>query len=270
VNLSIHQPYNGNEAVTVVNDGGLSITHTGSISLHTPKTTLHLKDILCCPQAFANLLSIQIFWKDNICFFKLTNTYFLVNDNLHGEIILQGPSEGGLYPINLKNFSKNKLRRLISFLGVKTSSSIWHRRFRHPHLKIFHKIISSNQLPFPNSKVKLAVCSDCQLAKSRQLPFPKSQTVTSSPLEFVHSDIWTSPIYSISGCKYYALFVDDFSRYSWLFPLKHKSDVLDCFINFKCLMENLLSCKLKRLQTDGGGEYTSHTFKQYLSTRGIL
>jgi hypothetical protein len=45
-NLSIHQPYNGNEAITVGNRGGLSITHTGSISLHTPKTTLHLKDIL--------------------------------------------------------------------------------------------------------------------------------------------------------------------------------------------------------------------------------
>jgi hypothetical protein len=269
-NLSIHQPYNVNEAVTVGNRGGLSITLTGSISLHTPKTTLHLKDILCCPQASANLLTIQKFCKDNNCFFKLTDTYFLVKDNLTGEILLQGPSEGGLYPINLKNFSKNKLRKLTAFRGAKTSSSIWHRRLGHPHLKIFHKIISSNQLPVTDSKAEPSVCCDCQLAKSRQLPFPKSQPVTSTPLELVHSDIWTLPIYSISGCKYYAIFVDDFSRYSWLFPLKHKSDVLECFIKFKCLMENLLSCKLKRLQTDRGGEYTSHSFKQYLSTHGIL
>jgi hypothetical protein len=80
----------------------------------------------------------------------------------------------------------------------------------------------------------------------------------------------TSPVFSISGCKYYAIFVDDFSRYSWLFPLEQKSHMLDCFIKFKCLMENLLSCKLKQLQTDGGGEYTSHPFKTFLSTHGIL
>jgi len=226
--------------------------------------------VLCCPQASANLLSIQNFCKDNNCFFKLTDTYFLVKDNLTGEILLQGPSEGGLYPINLKHFSKNKLRTLTAFLGAKTSPFIWHRRLGHPHLKIFHKILNSNQLPVTDSKNEAAVCSDCQLAKSRQLPFPTSQTVTHSPLELVHSDIWTSPVYSISGCKFYVIFVDDFSRYSWLFPLKHKSDMFDCFVKFKCLMENLLSCKLKRLQTDGGGEYTSHTFKQYLSKHGIL
>jgi len=50
-NLSINQPYNGNEAVIVGNSGGLSITHSGSISLHTPKTTLHLKSVLYYPQA---------------------------------------------------------------------------------------------------------------------------------------------------------------------------------------------------------------------------
>jgi transposase InsO family protein len=267
-NLSINQPYNGTEAVTVGNGGGLSITHTGSTSFNTPNALLHLKNVLCCPQASANLLSIQKFCKDNCCFFKLTDSYFLVKDNLTGEILLQGPSVGGLYPVNLKFFSKNKLHRLTAFLGAKTSSSTWHKRLGHPHHRIFQQIMSSNQLPIASSKTD-SVCIDCQLAKSRQLPFPKSQTVTHAPLELVHSDIWTSPIFSISGCKYYAIFIDDFSRYSWLFPLKNKSDMLECFIKFKCLIENLLSCKIKQLQTDGGGEYTSHPFKQFLTTHGI-
>jgi transposase InsO family protein len=55
-----------------------------------------------------------------------------------------------------------------------------------------------------------------------------------------------------------------------LFPLKQKSNTLDCFIKFKCLIENLLTCKIKKLQTDGGEEYTSYHFKQFLSTHGIL
>ena len=216
------------------------------------------------------MLSIQQFCKDNNCFFKLTDTYFLVKDNLIREILLQGPSEDGLYPVHLKNFSKNKLQRLTAFIGVQTSPSIWHKRLGHPHSKVLKKIINSNHLPVTHSKADSTVFIDCQLAKSRQLPFLKSQTVTHSPLELVHSDIWTSPVFSISGCKYYAIFVDDYSRYSWLFPLKQKSYMLDCFIKFKCLIENLLTCKIKKLQTDGGGEYTSYHFKQFLSTHGIL
>jgi transposase InsO family protein len=172
--------------------------------------------------------------------------------------------------VHLKNFSKNKLQRLTAFLGVQTSPSIWHKHLGHPHSKVLQKIINSNQLPMTHSKADSTVCIDCQLAKSQQLPFSKSQTVTHSPLKLVHSDIWTSPIFSISGCKYYAIFVDDYSRYSWLFPLKQKSDMLDCFIKFKCLIENQLSCKIKKLQTDGEGEYTSHHFQQLLSTHGIL
>jgi hypothetical protein len=45
-NLSINQPYNGNDAVLVGNGGGLSITHTGSTSFKTPKATLHLKNVM--------------------------------------------------------------------------------------------------------------------------------------------------------------------------------------------------------------------------------
>jgi len=179
-NLSINQPYNGTKAVTVGNSSGLSITHTGSTSFKTPNIVLHFKNVLYCPQASANLLSIQNFCKDNSCFFKLTDSYFLVKANLTGEILLQGPSEGGLYPVNLKQFSKNKLSRFTAFLGAKTSSSTWHRRLGHPHFWILQQIINSNQLPVTTSKTN-SVCIDCQLANSRQLPFPNHKLLVNSP-----------------------------------------------------------------------------------------
>jgi hypothetical protein len=161
--------------------------------------------------------------------------------------------------VNLKKISKHKLHRSLLFWEqLKTLFSTWHRRLGHLQYCIFQQIISSNQLPVTTSKTD-SVCIDCQLAKSRQLPFPKSQTVTHFPLELVHSDILTSPVFSISGCKYYTIFIDDFSRYSWLFPLKQKSDMLECFIIFKCLIENFLSYKIKQLQTYGAGEFfTTH------------
>jgi hypothetical protein len=54
------------------------------------------------------------------------------------------------------------------------------------------------------------------------------------------------------------------------FLLNSKSDVFETFVKFKCLIENLFSLKIKQLQIDGGGEYTSHNFTKFLSTHGIL
>jgi transposase InsO family protein len=82
--------------------------------------------------------------------------------------------------------------------------------------------------------------------------------------------VWTSPIPSLSGCKYYVLFVDDYSRFAWLYPLLNKSDVYQCFVKFTLLVENLFSSKIKQLQTDNGGEYTSAHFKQFLAQHGIF
>jgi len=82
--------------------------------------------------------------------------------------------------------------------------------------------------------------------------------------------VWTSPIPSTSGCRYYVLFVDDYSRFTWLYPILYKSEVFQCFVKFKLLVENLFTTKIKQFQSDNGGEYTSKQFKDYLSQSGIL
>lgn len=108
------------------------------------------------------------------------------------------------------------------------------------------------------------------MAKSHKLSFPTSTHQTSHPLELIHSHVWTSPVMSLNGCKYYVIFIDNFSQFLWLFPLKQMSDVALSFIKFKCLVENLFFHKIKQLQTDNGGEYLSHTFKSFLDTNGIF
>jgi hypothetical protein len=91
-----------------------------------------------------------------------------------------------------------------------------------------------------------------------------------SPLEVIHSDVWTSPVPSLSGCKYYVLFIDEYNRFTLLYPLMNKSYVFQSFIKFKLLVENLFSRTIKYFQTDNGGEYTSTNFKQFLSHNGIF
>ena len=55
--------------------------------------------------------------------------------------------------------------------------------------------------------------------------------------------------------KYYVIFVDDYTRFTWLFFLKHKSEVFTVFLHFKVFVENQFKSKIKILRTDGGGEY---------------
>ena len=86
----------------------------------------------------------------------------------------------------------------------------------------------------------------------------------------VHSDVWgLAPINLSNGYRYYLLFVDYFSRFSWLFLLKHKSEVLTTFKHFKATVENQLSKQIKYLRTDCGGEYTSNAFTDFCSSHGI-
>jgi hypothetical protein len=108
------------------------------------------------------------------------------------------------------------------------------------------------------------------MAKSKKLPFLDSHLISTHPLVLIHSDVWTSPIMSPGGCKFYVLFIDDHSRFSWLYPLRHKSEVLSCFVKFKNLVENLFSCKIKQIQTDNGGEYVFAAFKLFTDTHGIF
>lgn len=71
---------------------------------------------------------------------------------------------------------------------------------------------------------------------------------------------------SVNGFRFYVSFVDDFTKYTWLFPIANKSDVL----MFKPLVENLFSNRIKILRTDGEGEFVNNTLRSYLSSHGIL
>jgi hypothetical protein len=98
------------------------------------------------------------------------------------------------------------------------------------------------------------------LVKAKKLPFPNSTYQSKSPLSLVHSDVWTSHVPFISGCRYYVFFfvVDDFSKYSWIYPLYNKSEVFATFFKFKVHAENLFSCSIKQFQSDNRGEFLSY------------
>jgi transposase InsO family protein len=68
---------------------------------------------------------------------------------------------------------------------------------------------------------------------------------------------------SLGGWEYYATFIDDHSRKTWIYFLNTKSEVFKRFQEFKALVENQTGKKIKVLRLDNGGEYTSMEFAEF-------
>ncbi|XP_031260691.1 uncharacterized protein LOC116118873 [Pistacia vera] len=146
---------------------------------------------------------------------------------------------------------------------------IWHKRLGHPNSTKLHKILST--LPksvslTENQSLPIKVsnfCDACQLGKLHQNSFPLSQSHATEPLALIHSDVWgPAPVTSVEGFRYYVQFLDDFSRFTWLFPLRTKAEVKSTFIKFHHLAERQFGTKLKCLQSDQGAVVTSVKFNE--------
>lgn len=121
--------------------------------------------------------------------------------------------------------------------------------------------MSNNKLPCLAESTSHEVCDACQMAKSHQLPYSTSSSVSKFPLELVYSDVWGPAPDSVGGKKYYVSFIDDFSKFTWIYLLKFKSDVFQIFREFQNLVERLFNRKIVALQSDWGGEYEKlHSF----------
>lgn len=103
-----------------------------------------------------------------------------------------------------------------------TTLSADHRRLGHPSLSVIESVFNKIVCALPSES---SVCDLCQHAKVHQLPYSRSSHCSNSPLELVHSDMWAAALSHVGGFRYYVSFVDDFSRYTWIYHLKCKSVV---------------------------------------------
>jgi hypothetical protein len=75
----------------------------------------------------------------------------------------------------------------------------------------------------------------------------------------VFSDVWGPAPSSVERFKYYVSFIDDQSKFTWLYLLKNKSDVFQKIHDFQQLVEHLFNKKILAIQIDWGGEYQKLT-----------
>ena len=153
------------------------------------------------------------------------------------------------------------------FSSERASSHDWHARLGHPANRILCQVVSQFHLPVTSNK-KLPLCPACRHGKSHQLPFSMSNHPSHVPLELIFSNVWgPSPILSNNGARYYVIFVDHFSKFSWLYPIQCKFDVFTIFPKFQAYVKRLFDRKIKSIQTDGGREFQK--LRPFFASHGI-
>ena len=239
----------------------------------TRKCKLH--DVLFIPNLTCNLLSVSkavekripVTFNEHGCVIKDAKHRLITVGNKVGSlnIVMYTKPKDHVYAVTEPKLPEN---------GEQLSKEhLWHCRYGHLGVKNFQKLASENfveEYDYCASK-QIKFCEPCLKGKHQRSQFrPYSKRTTTEPLELVHSDICGKlESKSLSCAEYFVTFIDDKTRYVWVYLIKCKSDVFKRFCEWKTEVEKSLGQCVKTLCTDNGGKYTSTEFEKYLRNEGI-
>lgn len=84
-------------------------------------------------------------------------------------------------------------------------------------------------------------------------------------------DVWgPSPVASNKGFKYYLLVIDDFTRFSWLFPMHYKSEVKYKVYDFKAYVQTQFGTSIQTVRSDNGREFINHFLLHLFLSTGVV
>jgi transposase InsO family protein len=224
-----------------------------------------LTEVLCVPELDVSLYS----WRAT----RKKKGFLMIDDGVHGievrkdeQLVLWAdPSVGNLFYIPETSTSA---------CVASTSSSYqhWHAAFGHvapSSLRHRNFYVDGNLIPLPPAEFH---CEPCALAKStHKVPTPITLRSATRKLELVHSDLsgkFSVPSYG--NKRYYMTLVDDYTRATWVYFLKHKSDATAVIKDFVIMCERQGHGKVLRFRTDNGGEYVNHETEVFFKETGIL
>ncbi|CAI7918635.1 unnamed protein product [Closterium sp. NIES-53] len=160
---------------------------------------------------------------------------------------------------------------------------LWHHRLGHPslprlrgmHSRLLVSGLPRSLPPLPPSPAP--PCLPCVEGRQRSAPHSSSFPVTIAPLQTLHMDMW-GPAH-VSGQSrecYFLLVIDDYSRYTTVFPLCNKGQVVDVLIPWIRTVRLQLRKRfgqdlpVLRLHSDRGGEFSSSLLRDFCCGEGIL
>ncbi|CAI7845948.1 unnamed protein product, partial [Closterium sp. NIES-53] len=159
---------------------------------------------------------------------------------------------------------------------------LWHHRLGHPslprlrgmHSRVLVSGLPGSLPPLPPSPAP--PCIPCVEGQQRTAPHSSSFPPTEAPLQTLHLDVWGPVCVRGQGHeRYFLLVVDDYTRYTTVFPLQRKGDVPDVLIPWiratrLQLRERFQSdFPVLRLHSDRGGEFSSYLLAAFCAEHGI-
>ena len=101
---------------------------------------------------------------------------------------------------------------------------VWHSRLGHLSFKQLDSLSSQLHCNFPSCN-NTQPCYIYPLAKHKRLPFISHNHLSKSPFDLIHCDIWGPfQVPSMTDHKFFLTIVNDCTRFTWVYLLKHKSD----------------------------------------------
>ncbi|GJW57803.1 retrovirus-related pol polyprotein from transposon TNT 1-94 [Tanacetum coccineum] len=212
----------------------------------------YISDVYNVPNLKSNILSVgQLLEKNYDIHFKDRSATIR---NQEGKLIAKVPmTKNRMFILNIQHDEAKCLKSCL-----KDHSWLWDMRYEHLNFGDL-KLLSSkgmvkglDQIDLPNQ-----VCKGCLLGKHARSSFPKEATSRAKePLQLIHTDL-CGPITPPSHGKniYFILFIDDYSRKTWLYFLNEKSQAFEAFKKFKAMVEKEKGLKIKSMRSDRGGEF---------------
>nr|GEU52379.1 hypothetical protein [Tanacetum cinerariifolium] len=146
---------------------------------------------------------------------------------------------------------------------------LWHCRFGHINKKRLD-MLQRDRLLQPTHDESHKKCKSCISGKMARKPFPHQVERAKDLLGLIHTGVCgPSRIVFREDANYFITFTDNFSRYGFVYLIKHKHEMFETFKVFQNEVENQLDKKIKAIRSDRRGEYLSHEFVNHMKSYGI-
>ncbi len=149
--------------------------------------------------------------------------------------------------VNLYEFGET-IKNESKFIATPTTiqinmANLWHLRFGHINNNIFKNIQTLAKGVDSFNEKDITFCTPCIERKQHRIKFPKEGfTKSTQILGLIHYDIY-GPLqtYTYGGCKYFITFIDDKSRYCFVYLMKNKYEAFDELLIYKAFIEKQTS-----------------------------
>ena len=239
--FSSYTTMGGDEKLYMGNSSTSKVEGVGNIALKmTSRKTVTLINVLHVPDVRKNLVSGSLLSKNGFKLVFVSDKFVLSKNEMY---VGKGYLSDGLFKLNVITIvTKDALNKAASSYVIE-SSNIWHARLGHVNYKSINKLMNMGLLPkfdCPSKKCQVRVES-----KFSKPPFHSIDNRLSEPLDLIHTDICDmKSIPSRGGNKYFITFIDDCSRYCYVYLLSSKDEAVNAFKSYKAEVETQLNKKI--------------------------